>query len=44
MMPRTRAIKAVATTPQEISAYRDSEEGRLLPNMKAAGIKPEGGG
>ena len=32
------------TTPQEISAYRDSEEGRLLPTMKAAGIKPEGGG
>ena len=32
------------TTPQEISAYRDSEEGRLLPIMKAAGIKPEGGG
>jgi tripartite-type tricarboxylate transporter receptor subunit TctC len=32
------------TTPQEISAYRDSEEVRLLPIMKAAGIKPEGGG
>jgi tripartite-type tricarboxylate transporter receptor subunit TctC len=32
------------TTPQEILAYRDSEEGRLLPIMKAAGIKPEGGG
>jgi len=32
------------TTPQEISAYRDSEEARLLPIMKAAGIKPEGGG
>lgn len=31
------------TTPQEITAYRDSEEGRLLPIMKAAGIKPEGG-
>lgn len=31
------------TTPQEIAAYRDSEEGRLLPIMKAAGIKPEGG-
>jgi tripartite-type tricarboxylate transporter receptor subunit TctC len=31
------------TTPQEISAYRDSEEARLLPIMKAAGIKPEGG-
>jgi tripartite-type tricarboxylate transporter receptor subunit TctC len=32
------------TTPQELSAYRDSEEARLLPIMKAAGIKPEGGG
>jgi tripartite-type tricarboxylate transporter receptor subunit TctC len=31
------------TTPQEVSAYRDSEEARLLPIMKAAGIKPEGG-
>ncbi|MET0679109.1 MAG: tripartite tricarboxylate transporter substrate-binding protein [Bradyrhizobium sp.] len=30
-------------TTQEIVAYRDSEEGRLLPIMKAAGIKPEGG-
>ena len=26
------------------SAFRDSEERRLLPIMKAAGIKPEGGG
>jgi hypothetical protein len=26
-----------------MSAYRDSEEARLLPIMKAAGIKPEGG-
>jgi tripartite-type tricarboxylate transporter receptor subunit TctC len=32
------------TSSQEISAYRDSEEARLLPIMKAAGIKPEGGG
>jgi tripartite-type tricarboxylate transporter receptor subunit TctC len=31
------------TTPEEITAYRDSEEARLLPIMKAAGIKPEGG-
>ena len=31
------------TTPEEITAYRDSEEERLLPIMKAAGIKPEGG-
>ena len=29
------------TTPQEAAAYRDSEEKRLLPIMKAAGIKPE---
>jgi hypothetical protein len=28
------------TTPHELSAYRDSEEARLLPIMKAAGIKP----
>jgi tripartite-type tricarboxylate transporter receptor subunit TctC len=32
------------TSSQEITAYRDSEEARLLPIMKAAGIKPEGGG
>ncbi|MGY3133812.1 tripartite-type tricarboxylate transporter receptor subunit TctC [Bradyrhizobium sp. USDA 4501] len=31
------------TTSQEITAYRDSEEARLLPIMKAVGIKPEGG-
>lgn len=30
-------------TTKEINAYRDSEEMRLLPIMKAAGIKPEGG-
>jgi tripartite-type tricarboxylate transporter receptor subunit TctC len=29
------------TTPAEIRAFRDSEEVRLLPIMKAAGIKPE---
>ena len=29
------------TTPAEASAYRDKEEKRLLPIMKAAGIKPE---
>jgi tripartite-type tricarboxylate transporter receptor subunit TctC len=29
------------TTPAEIRAFRDSEEVRLLPVMKAAGIKPE---
>jgi tripartite-type tricarboxylate transporter receptor subunit TctC len=29
------------TSPAEIKAFRDSEEGRLLPIMKAAGIKPE---
>jgi tripartite-type tricarboxylate transporter receptor subunit TctC len=28
-------------TPAEIKAFRDSEEARLLPLMKAAGIKPE---
>lgn len=28
-------------TPKEITAFRDSEEARLLPIMKAAGIKPE---
>ena len=28
------------TTPAEIRAFRDSEEARLLPIMKAAGIKP----
>jgi tripartite-type tricarboxylate transporter receptor subunit TctC len=30
-----------ATTPAEIKTFRDSEEARLLPIMKAAGIKPE---
>jgi len=30
-----------ATSPAEIKAFRDSEEVRLLPIMKAAGIKPE---
>jgi tripartite-type tricarboxylate transporter receptor subunit TctC len=29
------------TSPAEIRAFRDSEELRLLPIMKAAGIKPE---
>src|SRR4030081_1705096 len=29
------------TTPAEIKAFRDSEELRLLPILKAAGIKPE---
>src|SRR6188508_699084 len=29
------------TSPAEIKAFRDSEEARLLPVMKAAGIKPE---
>jgi tripartite-type tricarboxylate transporter receptor subunit TctC len=29
------------TSPAEIRAFRDSEEVRLLPVMKAAGIKPE---
>jgi len=29
------------TSPAEIKAFRDSEEVRLLPVMKAAGIKPE---
>jgi tripartite-type tricarboxylate transporter receptor subunit TctC len=28
-------------TPAEVKAFRDSEEARLLPIMKAAGIKPE---
>jgi tripartite-type tricarboxylate transporter receptor subunit TctC len=28
-------------TPSEAAAFRDSEEARLLPLMKAAGIKPE---
>jgi tripartite-type tricarboxylate transporter receptor subunit TctC len=28
------------TSPAEIRAFRDSEEARLLPIMKAAGIKP----
>jgi tripartite-type tricarboxylate transporter receptor subunit TctC len=28
-------------SPAEIRAFRDSEEKRLLPIMKAAGIKPE---
>ncbi|MFB9267118.1 Bug family tripartite tricarboxylate transporter substrate binding protein [Bradyrhizobium erythrophlei] len=31
------------TTPQQLATYRDSEEARLLPIMRAAGIKPEGG-
>ena len=29
------------TTPAEIKAFRDSEEMRLLPIMKAAGVKAE---
>ena len=29
------------TSPQEAAAYRDREEKRLMPIMKAAGIKPE---
>ena len=29
------------TSPAEIKAFRDSEEVRLLPIMKTAGIKPE---
>ena len=29
-----------STSPAEIRAFRDSEEVRLLPVMKAAGIKP----
>mgnify|MGYP000179709065 CR=1 FL=1 len=29
------------TSPDEAKAYRESEEKRLLPIMKAAGIKPE---
>jgi tripartite-type tricarboxylate transporter receptor subunit TctC len=29
------------TSPAEIKAFRESEEARLLPIMKAAGIKPE---
>ena len=29
------------TSPAEIAAFRDSEQARLLPIMKAAGIKPE---
>ena len=29
------------TSPADIKAFRDSEEVRLLPIMKAAGIKPE---
>lgn len=34
-------VTAWPTTPAEIKAFRDSEEARLLPIMKAAGIKPE---
>ena len=29
------------TTPDECRAYRDAEEKRLLPVIRAAGIKPE---
>jgi tripartite-type tricarboxylate transporter receptor subunit TctC len=29
------------TSPAEIAAFRDSEQARLLPVMRAAGIKPE---
>jgi hypothetical protein len=29
------------TSPAETKAFRDAEETRLLPIMKAAGIKPE---
>src|SRR5258705_11344173 len=32
------------TSPAEIKTFRDSEEVRLLPIMKAAGIKPERAG
>jgi tripartite-type tricarboxylate transporter receptor subunit TctC len=28
-------------SPAEIKAFRDAEEARLLPVLKAAGIKPE---
>jgi tripartite-type tricarboxylate transporter receptor subunit TctC len=28
-------------SPAEVKAFRDAEEARLLPIMKAAGIKPE---
>lgn len=30
-----------STTPAEARAFRESEEGRLLPILKAAGIKPQ---
>jgi tripartite-type tricarboxylate transporter receptor subunit TctC len=29
------------TTPAEVKAFRDVEEARLLPILKAAGVKPE---
>jgi hypothetical protein len=29
------------TSPAELKPFRDADEGRLLPIMKAAGIKPE---
>jgi tripartite-type tricarboxylate transporter receptor subunit TctC len=29
------------TSPAQIKAFRDAEEVRLLPVLKAAGIKPE---
>ncbi len=38
---RDLGASAWPTTPAEISAFRDNEQARLLPVMKAAGIKPE---
>ena len=45
-IPREDAVRRprrehLADLEAEIKAFRDSEEKRLLPIMKAAGIKPE---
>jgi hypothetical protein len=37
----TKADFLWPTSPEEAKAYRDAEEKRLLPIMRAAGIKPE---
>jgi hypothetical protein len=43
MSPPTPVNRATPwpASPAEIRAFRDSEEARLLPVLKAAGIKPE---
>jgi hypothetical protein len=40
-VPPVHIIKLTETETCEIMTFRDSEKVRLLPIMKAAGIKPE---